>query len=336
MDGNTIALIGVIVAAIVGAPSFIVFFKKPKTKILLIKEQHVNLYNDVVKNIPDLSIMFKGTPVHSNMFVWKGLFFCSGVEDIVSKDIDKGITLTIGGRDAHWHSFKIIDKTIDLDINVTSSESKLTIDFPLLKDNDYFILEALGQCDKYSVKTAHRISNVDDIEKKNITTAVEVKRELYSYLWTVLGCLVGVFIFFFIKYENKLKATYFNSNQEVVENYFANNTKSTSPPTISTVDTSITITMGNAFKRYTTATEDSLSIALKKHYSALGLVFGQKTKFYKVDNDHFVRFGVEYGSSDIFSSIFLIFLFFALRGYVIRAINYKREMRVANLASKLI
>ena len=140
MDTALISIIAILISIIIGIPSFISLRNQAKSKIFFFEKQKLSLYDDLLKNIPDLDITYQGNKIQKSMFLLKGIFIFSGKNDIEKKDIQKGIIVKVEGDESKWYSYRIIDKTENLDIKISTRNSIINIDFDLLTDKDYFVI----------------------------------------------------------------------------------------------------------------------------------------------------------------------------------------------------
>jgi len=72
------------------------FRSKRLPEIVLLREQTIALYDEIVKSIPELSVSYKQVPIQNNHVLSKGVLVNTGKKDITEAMITKPITISIG------------------------------------------------------------------------------------------------------------------------------------------------------------------------------------------------------------------------------------------------
>lgn len=365
MDPNFIlGIVALIVTIFFALPAY---RDSQKTKIFFFQKQKIKLYTDLVKNIPDLDITYKGNKIQKSMFLLSGVFICSGNNDIVKDDVHKGIIIKINDDDGIWETIKIPKKTDDLEIFDAYTAQSLVLDFTLFKDKDYFIIEALGQAEKLSLSFSHRISNIPKIYQATAGIEKSIKSTLYAYL---IGLLIISATFYFvipaIHSVYSLKPTYFNNNKQAIEtkpeDFFdkyiktdssfyqikdtsRNSSKDTLDPLgmkpfFDSIQEHIKIDRSNAmidhFSTIYHDKKDSIAEVAAKEASSLVLLTGGETKPYRLDSNYLISFHHPldwYNLILLYPIFMLIFFLYKLVQLVFQYFLYRK---VAGLASKLL
>ncbi len=192
METSTLlTLVTIFISIVFGIPAFISLRQQSKTKIFFFEQQKINLYDDLLKNIPNLSIAYNGEAIEKTMFLLKGIFICSGKKDIVAADIQKGILIQNKGANSKWLDFNIIGKTQNLEVNLTNNGDIIELNFNLLKDKDYFVIKALGESEDVDLAYNHRIANVQSIDANSINKAE-------NSIWSIILGLFSICFTMFI------------------------------------------------------------------------------------------------------------------------------------------
>lgn len=244
------------------------------------------------------------------MFVLKCVFICSGKKDIVVSNVEKGITLKIKEDAAVWHTFKIIKKTEELELQTSCSGSKLMIDFPFLRNRDYFVLEALGQCENLEIEPTHRIKDIPDIAKN---TVIIKKSTIVNLILSVISLLIMVFLSILL--FSMLSAlgrvpTLYNANKEVI--------------------------LDDKIQDSIQFNDDSLMKVSQKDYSVFSLIYAGKTELYKISPDYYVSYNLDLEWTDIIVFLPLWISVFNTVTIIKIVAKYKQYGRMARLASKLL
>lgn len=334
-----ISIITILITIIIGIPAFISLRNQAKSKIFFFEKQKISLYDDLLKNIPDLDITYKGKKIQKSMFLLKGIFIFSGKKDIEKKDIQKGIIVKVKGEDSKWYSYNIIDKTENLDIKISADESTLNIDFDLLTNKDYFVIEALGESDIQSLSYSHRIANVSKIETNKIGLIKSIKS-------TIFICLIPIFFFVSIFWIVKpfrvdpyiLQPTFYDNSRNVVSKdslIDTSNIDNSIPHNLSTEDSLIyrNILISQAKINFIAYKSDSISKIAADEYSQLELLFAGKTKQYRLHKNYLVNFTYKIELVNILLESFLIIIFLGVLiifiGIIFYYIKYNKISKLA-------
>lgn len=334
-----------------GIPAFITLRYQLKSKIFFFINQKLKLYEDVIKNIPELSITYDGNRIQKNMFLLKGIFIFSGKKDISKDDIQKGIVIKIKDNESNWLTHKIINKTDNLEIRTSQIKSSLNIDFDLLTDKDYFIIEALGESDNLDITYSHRIANVSKIEIGTIGIFKNVRNVFVIYLLLTAIFLIPILVIKPFKiWSFDLQPTYYNnsggiiSKAKMIDSSILKNSTS-SFLTEKSIDVQNTLQnemVDNINRDMTennlTLQSDSLAKLASEEYSKIGLIISGKTKSYRINKDHLVKFNLDNGFWDFsfLSALILILITIVLIIDLFRmAVHYFRYKRISELASSL-
>lgn len=190
---DTTLLVGSILTIVFGVPSYLALRKDRSTRILFIEEDKINLYDKVVKTFKELEIKYKGSPIKQNMFLLRGFFFCIGRRDITKANITKNISIDLS-EDSCWHEFKIISNTKGLDATSEIKGKEIELDIPLLKNEDFLYLEALGESKNDNYEIAHRIANIPKVKVRKFNALKTSISSLAFYLFVILGVSLYVII----------------------------------------------------------------------------------------------------------------------------------------------
>lgn len=111
-----ITLGGIILTAIFGFWTIILYLKKKyPCKIIFVAQNIIGLYDSLVKNLPELTVLYNGKNVEENLFLLRGAFLNNGKKDITEAMVEKELTLHLPKR------YKI------LTAKVTSEESGISV-----------------------------------------------------------------------------------------------------------------------------------------------------------------------------------------------------------------
>ncbi|MDP1746094.1 MAG: hypothetical protein Q8L90_10980, partial [Bacteroidota bacterium] len=122
--------------------------KKYPGKITFVKQSNISLFNSIVKNFNEISILFDDKPIKENLIYIKGCFINDGDIDIEGSKIEKPISITLPAH-YNWVNCKITKTSKDLTCNFHIKEQTvLEFDFGLFRKNEFYQIEALVEKNK--------------------------------------------------------------------------------------------------------------------------------------------------------------------------------------------
>lgn len=161
-------------------------------QISFVLRKSIALFDTIVKNIPELSVLYNGSPISQNLLLIEGALVNTGTKDILPTMIEKPICLNLP-EDYKWITAKIISTHNNVDAAITLSDPTLTINSGLLKINEYIIFQALLQAphdDNIAkiennihkiIKYSHRIADMPNI--KNISL---ININIKQMVWVII------------------------------------------------------------------------------------------------------------------------------------------------------
>lgn len=203
-------ILGVIATMIVGYLG-IKFASKHKaiTSLLYFENSCISLFKSVVKDLDELEIKYKGNTVNENLIIYKGTFFNSGNLDIDKNSMYKPLGLELPDNYI-WKKVKIIDKSEEVNINITEKTSEIEFSWDILKENEYFTFDSvieynpdktgdenLGPKTKNITKELsrgitfnQRITNLKSIDKEKLPSKPMGRFEFIFFSLYILGFVI--------------------------------------------------------------------------------------------------------------------------------------------------
>ena len=186
------------------------------------KNTSISLFKAIVKNLDDIEIKFQGNKIDENLILFKGTFFNNGNIDIEKSIIHKPLEIELPAN-YHWVRHKIIDSSEGLEVNSQTNNNKLSFEWDLLKEGEYFTFDSLVEYkskaennDEYNVdigkglirkmKINHRITNLKKVNKEDsIPRPMPFGASIFFSLLLLAFVSGGFYIsfgqFFFPSYE---------------------------------------------------------------------------------------------------------------------------------------
>lgn len=146
MDTNVwIGLASILVGGMLGGIGVYVTIKSRfRGRINFVVERSIGLVHSVVRNLPDLSISYKGEDVTERLVLITGLIFNSGNKDISERMVKQGPTLTLP-EGFKWLEAEIDSEFSDVEATRSINGESLSFDFELLKPDEKIRFQALAE-----------------------------------------------------------------------------------------------------------------------------------------------------------------------------------------------
>jgi len=179
------------------------FKYRKKTELIFLKITSTYLFRDIVKSLDDIEVKFQGTKIDEDLILFKGGFFNSGNVDIDKTLVHKPLELELS-ENYEWKDFKIVKSSDGLQLDFLRDIRKITFDWDLFKEGEYFIFNSLVEFKRPRAKVRKpngpRLSLLSSLKiNQRITDLKEVKKEnsvpsptllSLSFLSFTLGCIL--------------------------------------------------------------------------------------------------------------------------------------------------
>src|SRR5205085_6381415 len=120
MDKSTIlAIAGTVATIVLGTWSIYLALKRRYPgRITLLKETSIGLFDSIVRNLPELAILYKGEPVSQSLVLLKGIFHNTGSIDITESMVEEKLTIHLP-EGFKWLTGKVVSTSADVKANLT-------------------------------------------------------------------------------------------------------------------------------------------------------------------------------------------------------------------------
>ncbi len=191
------SVVGIAVTVLFGILSIIVAIKwKYPGEITFYKEDLIDLYSSVVKNMSDLKITYKETEIVENMFLIRGFIFNSGQKDIHPTSVGERLRIKLS-KESLWHDAKIISSSSGVSSKLKISDNELFFDFGLFKRKEHIYFEALVEAPKNNTLKSklnfqHRIADVGNVKQENLSNFSDVLKNSTYQVLLILTIFLGL------------------------------------------------------------------------------------------------------------------------------------------------
>lgn len=227
-----VSIIAGIITLILGVWSIFLIYKRHYPgKVTFFNEDTIGLVDGIVKNIPELSLLYNGEPVKEQIVLLKGYFQNTGSIDITENmQTEEKLTISLPS-DYKWLSGKIVASSPKIKANITIRDNrKLEFHLGLFRCNEVVKFDALAEIvskhdkDKNSAQRlidgldfTHRIANVQKVERSNTPPESEarilkksIRRNAITTFSILILAFTFIFSFLFVSEENSLATIHYN------------------------------------------------------------------------------------------------------------------------------
>lgn len=223
MDYNTLlTVVGTTATLIFGFVGIYLPLRKSYSSSLdFIQSECVNLYDSVVKNISDLSIQFKNTPIKNNIYLLRGFLINSGSRDITPQMIEKSLSVMLN-ESSKWLNVNVIGTSKDIIVKVNYLQNVLVVETGLLRYGEFVFIECLIESD--TAKTLqdelhfeHRIANTHQPSYILIDDLNVAKEIIYNLSFAAFIILLLMFSGINSLSSVELSSEHFSQSAEGIE-----------------------------------------------------------------------------------------------------------------------
>ena len=205
---HILGALGVTVSLVFGTWGVVLMLRRRYPgEITIVLESCIGLFEDIVRNLPDLSVLYHGDPVSEGLVFLKASFLNSGKKDISPAMVEEELTLSLpdGFR---WLSANIVDTSPKVQATIALTDSTLVFDTGLFRCGEYIRFEALVEVPIGKTKTkgartsiaksfwvalspTHRIADTQKVSKELLPRSSRRSSPLKLYVFT-LCFLLGI------------------------------------------------------------------------------------------------------------------------------------------------
>jgi hypothetical protein len=176
--------------------------RKYSPEITFVQESCLGLFDSIVKNMPELEVRYKDSPVAEGLVLLKGSFLNTGSKDISEAMVEEKISVSLPKK-YRWLTAKVVSTSPKVQGHVTILDRSIVLETGLFRCNEYIRFEALAEVpteDPQHNKGAesienrlvkaltmhHRIADTKKIKKRDLPPLKISQRRLKS-LRTICG-----------------------------------------------------------------------------------------------------------------------------------------------------
>ena len=214
MDNTTIlSILGVAVSVLFGAWGiFLSIRNRYPGRITYVKEQTIELFDSIGKNLPDLSITYKNQKVKENLVLINGAFLNTGKIDISPSLAETPITMSLP-KEFKWLTAKVVSTSKDLTAKLDFKDENNVILTPsLFRCGEYIRIQALAEVPmpidnedtskeikmgkhlEKALSFTHRIMNTRKIDQRKINDQDVYKKAKRSSIILLSASIAAILV----------------------------------------------------------------------------------------------------------------------------------------------
>jgi hypothetical protein len=141
-----LALAGVLATILFGAWAIILAVRHGYPgQITFVKEQTIALFDEIVRNLPDLSVLYRQAPISPNLILVRAALVNTGKKDIAASMVDDPLTLLLPS-DCKWLSPTIIGTSRGVNASLDQPhDTRLILKASLLRCKEFVRFQALAE-----------------------------------------------------------------------------------------------------------------------------------------------------------------------------------------------
>jgi hypothetical protein len=142
---TSLGVLGIVATIVFGVWGILVVIRRRYPgEVCLVISDCIGLFDAIVKNFPDLSVLYKNKPVSHGLVLVKGTFINSGRKDITPNMVEQKLSLALP-KDFRWLAAKIIDVSENVTADIAVEPEQLLFTTGLLRCREYFRFEAIAE-----------------------------------------------------------------------------------------------------------------------------------------------------------------------------------------------
>lgn len=128
-----------------GASVYLVVRRRYTNRLTFLIEKEISLFDDIVRNLPELSVTYNGAPVSENLVLLKGVILNLGDRDITPEMVSKPLEVVVPEGFA-WRTAKVVASSEDVKATTAINDcQRLALGLGLFRRNEYLALEAVAE-----------------------------------------------------------------------------------------------------------------------------------------------------------------------------------------------
>lgn len=209
MSVMILTIIGIVFTVFLGGWGIYLMVKrKYSPEITFVQESCLGLFDSIVKNMPELEVRYKDSPVAEGLVLLKDCFLNTGSKDISEAMVEEKVSVSLP-ENFRWLTAKVISASPEVHSHITILDRSIVFETGLFRCNEYIRFEALAEVptenpqrnkgaesiDKRLIKALtmhHRIADTKKIKKRDLPPLKISQRRLKSLISLCVVAVIGL------------------------------------------------------------------------------------------------------------------------------------------------
>jgi hypothetical protein len=205
---DALSIAGIAVSILFGLWGIYLAVRRAKypASLTFVREQSVALFEDFAQKLPNLSVLYKDTPVAKSVVLIRGYLVNHGALDITREMTEEALTCSLP-PESMWLEFKVTTSAPSLHVTSELLDARnARLEFGLFRRDESFSFQALVQLGERhadvkatdfadTLSWRHRIASLGEV--KTVQMPAQPKRSKAA-IWTKRGLTVVFFITYLV------------------------------------------------------------------------------------------------------------------------------------------
>ena len=195
LNANLLSFMGITVSAAFGAWGIYLTVKNRRiVRLTFFKDQAIALFDTIVKNLPELEVLYKSNPVTPNLVLLRGSIINTGKKDISPHMVEESLSAVLP-EGFKWLTAKVVSTSENVQASIHMVDDYcIQIKTSLLHCQEYVRVQALAEVPielpeanesldeslMDSISFSHRIEDAGIIAKVELIEEESAKKRLRS------------------------------------------------------------------------------------------------------------------------------------------------------------
>lgn len=145
MNPTILAIISITATVVLGVWGIYIMVKrKYPGQITFVRESCLGLFDSIVKNMPELAVQYKGTPVGEGLVLLKGSLLNTGSKDISESMVEEKVSISLP-ENFRWLTAKVVSTSPKVQAHVAILDRSVVLETSLFRCREHVRFEALAE-----------------------------------------------------------------------------------------------------------------------------------------------------------------------------------------------
>lgn len=179
---------------------YLVLRRRYPGRLAFLLEKEISLFEDIARNLPELSVTYNGNPVSENLVLVKGVIVNLGDRDVTPEMTHKPLQAALPEAFA-WRTARIVETSGDVKATAQIiAPRELVLDLGLFRRDEHLTLEAVAEVPaprqgskrsypnrplSTALRFHHRIADTAPVEVRELPGPVPTRRKFLAIIFAI-------------------------------------------------------------------------------------------------------------------------------------------------------